>query len=85
MKFALKTLSVFALLMVATSYQPTQSASCCDDPTATCSPTGTCNACKNCKYCKHCSKNGGSCSVCRKKQTEVAEQISCLQLVYAIP
>ncbi len=33
---------------------------------ATCRPSGTCKACSNCSACKNCSKNGGTCSVCKK-------------------
>lgn len=33
---------------------------------ARCNPNGICRACKNCSSCKHCSKDGGTCSVCRK-------------------
>ncbi len=36
------------------------------DHKATCSGGKNCHACKNCKYCKHCSKDGGTCSVCKK-------------------
>jgi len=37
---------------------------------ATCKPLaqGTCNACTKCNSCKHCSKNGGTCSVCKKRK-----------------
>ncbi len=36
---------------------------------ASCTPLGqgTCHACKNCNSCKHCSKNGGTCSVCKRR------------------
>lgn len=27
---------------------------------------GECHACRNCSACKRCSKDGGTCSVCRK-------------------
>lgn len=32
-----------------------------------CSPTGKCTACKNCTGCKNCAKDGGTCSICRKR------------------
>jgi hypothetical protein len=34
---------------------------------ATCSPTGLCKVCSNCSSCGHCAKQGGSCSVCRRR------------------
>jgi hypothetical protein len=46
---------------------PAPATSCCEgEALATCNPVGICKACKNCKYCKHCSKQGGTCSVCRR-------------------
>jgi hypothetical protein len=37
---------------------------------ATCTGSTPCRACKNCRYCKHCAKDGGTCGVCRRRQSE---------------
>lgn len=37
---------------------------------STCRPAsdGTCLACKDCSSCRHCKANGGTCSICWKRE-----------------